>query len=98
VGCYQLEQKSAASPVCKVLCNVLSVFGKEAALQEWGFEEDFKNNTNLRAVCFGGRWFLIEKEDVIEVITPSQVPFQEISLALHNKDGVMVQAYKRQSA
>ncbi len=34
VECYQLEQKSVASPVCKVLCNVLSVFGKEAALQE----------------------------------------------------------------
>ncbi|MDO8466887.1 MAG: hypothetical protein Q7S83_01975 [bacterium] len=79
-----------------VVCHAFKVFGKELAMQNWGFFSELESSGGQQAVCLGGRWFLMEKGDELEMNSREKVaPFKEITLAIHNKDGIMAQAFKR---
>ncbi|MEK7640677.1 MAG: hypothetical protein AAB389_01625 [Patescibacteria group bacterium] len=51
----------------RVICLSFRFFGQDSLIQLWGFSEEFNKKDMLsagsRAVCFEGKWFLVEKRD-----------------------------------
>lgn len=79
-----------------VVCWVFKAFGQEAGIQNWGFNDEMENGGGRQAVCFDGKWFLMEKGEILEIIPKEQAsPFTAVRLTLYSDYGIMVQEYKR---
>lgn len=79
-----------------IVCYVFKAFGREAAIQNWGFYDEMEGGGGKQAVRFNGKWFLMEKDEMLEINTVELVPpFTAIRLSLHNSNGIMTSVYKK---
>ncbi len=78
-----------------ITCRIIKIFGRDVAMQDWGFEEDAVPGKLQRAVYVAGKWFLMDEGEAVEIIVPDHPPYKEISVVLHHKGGQMTQIYKK---
>lgn len=79
-----------------IVCHVFKLFGDQPAIQHWGFAEDVGSEQEQEAVCFDGKWFLLEGDDRFELDIQQKIgPFKGITLTVRSKSDVKSQTYKR---
>lgn len=97
VEVFYLDDKSGKFNDAHIMfCHVFKIFGKEAGMQNWGFLDEIESNGGRTAVFSAGKWFLQEEGEALEFTSKQLVaPFKEIVVALHTKEGVTSQVFKR---
>lgn len=79
-----------------VVCYVFRLFGRFPVLQHWGFLWEVGTGKEQQAVCLGGKWFLVEKDDQLEIDAKGQTsPFKEITITLRGANEVKSETFKR---
>lgn len=71
----------------EIVCYSFRFFGREPVVQTWGFIDDIAEKKAQLAVCFDGKWFLIEKADELTSDAGDEPPFDSITLSVKSRQG-----------
>ncbi len=87
VETYALDAPGKFQGDARIVCYSYRFFGGEPAIQTWGFVSDMEQKNGQMALCFDGKWFLLERADEITVEFTDSSPFDQVTISVKSRQG-----------